>query len=95
MSRQAAERGLTMMMPMTKQDIGRVKNGRMTKATIPVPPPGDLKPGDEVTFYEVVFDARQTPIMVPGGVTVTVRLTQVQGSVAAHGGATLFKVEWA
>jgi hypothetical protein len=84
-----------MMMPMAKQDIGRVKNGRMRKATIPVAPPGDLKPGDEVTFYEAVFDGRQVPTMVPGGVTVTVRLTQVQNSGAAHGGATLFTVEWA
>jgi hypothetical protein len=84
-----------MMMPMTKQDIGRVKDGRMTRATIPVAPPGDLKPGDEVTFYEAVFDARQSPTMVPGGVTTTVRLTQARSAGPAHGGSTSFLIEWA
>jgi hypothetical protein len=83
-----------MTSPMTKEEIDRVRNGKLLQATIPVRPSGRLKAHDQVTFKEAVFDAHQIPTLVSQGDSVTVTFTKARNTGSLHGSSRLFAVEW-
>lgn len=83
-----------MLMPMTREQIEEVKNGQMSRATVPIMPPGELKAGDEVAFCEAIFDVGLIPTFVTPGDSVTVKLTKAEYSGQPHGSSMLFRIEW-
>jgi hypothetical protein len=88
--------GQEFLFPMERAELDAMKKGHRRQAMVPVSPDlsDRLKPGARVTFFEASADPVGTPIPVPGGVRLSLTLTEVKDQDYQWAGRRLYSIAW-
>jgi hypothetical protein len=86
---------LNMLNPTERSLLQRIKSGKVDVGILPVLPDlAGIGPGDILTFREATFSVHQIPTFVPGGESVSMRITKAEDTGEKYGGCRLYSFRW-